>query len=673
MAITANLKGTAYPSFQIGKTSLGAPTIQTGTADPTVLPQPGVNGDLYIRYGSGENQLWQYVLGTWELYSQQPQIGVAYKSLDYTSGTTNIISLPANSIILSTEVEVTTAFNGTPTLDIGYAGNIGALLPNAAIDLTSVGNDAEFNAMYLSTAETIESTFVANGATTGAFTVFIVYSSTEFSVLPTNATIVADLTALEALSPVTGQFGYVLDTGGGSPGLYIWNGTSWVAVSSGGGGGAVSSVSNSDGTLTISPTTGNIIASLNLGNANNWTALQEFSGDIALNSSDYIMFNGTSDMNWRMGLGINAFSTSLVGASTSLQIVTGEGSSGPDGFAVGQTGGASIFELDGYNKTAYFAGNVGIGTTTPYNKLDVYGSVAIGTSYAGSTAAPSNSLLVESTIAVGTSSPANIGIDAAYSGGAVGTGTIRSTVPVGNAGFVLGTTSKQWSFYPASSGGGNDIALFEYTTTFNTGGNTRITFQSGGNIGIGTSTPSQLLSVNGIIQSMTGGFEFPDSTIQTTAAVSYSAGTGLTLTSTTFAIDSTVTTLTGTQTLTNKTLTAPVINQPNTTLNVEIQATNYSVASNDSGSVITNTGATGTTTYSLPAASSGLDYIFISDTAQAIVIQAAGSNTIRNGTSVTTAGGNFTSSATIGEVLRIVALNSNEWYVLHITESWTVN
>lgn len=39
-------------------------------------------------------------------------------------------------------------------------------------------------------------------------------------------------------------------------------------------GGAVSSVANSDGTLTISPTTGSVVASLALGHANTWTATQ---------------------------------------------------------------------------------------------------------------------------------------------------------------------------------------------------------------------------------------------------------------------------------------------------------------------------------------------------------------------------------------------------------------
>jgi hypothetical protein len=43
-------------------------------------------------------------------------------------------------------------------------------------------------------------------------------------------------------------------------------------------GGAISSVSNSDGTLTISPTTGAVVASLALGNANTWTGAQTGSG-----------------------------------------------------------------------------------------------------------------------------------------------------------------------------------------------------------------------------------------------------------------------------------------------------------------------------------------------------------------------------------------------------------
>jgi len=51
-----------------------------------------------------------------------------------------------------------------------------------------------------------------------------------------------------------------------------WSGLSWAA----GGGGAVSSVSNSDGSLTISPTTGAVIASINLSHENTWVTGQIF-------------------------------------------------------------------------------------------------------------------------------------------------------------------------------------------------------------------------------------------------------------------------------------------------------------------------------------------------------------------------------------------------------------
>ena len=61
------------------------------------------------------------------------------------------------------------------------------------------------------------------------------------------------------------------------------------------GNNLITSVSNSNGTLTISPTTGTVVASLNLSNSNIWTALQQFSvaSVKAGTSTDYANIGGT--------------------------------------------------------------------------------------------------------------------------------------------------------------------------------------------------------------------------------------------------------------------------------------------------------------------------------------------------------------------------------------------
>ena len=58
----------------------------------------------------------------------------------------------------------------------------------------------------------------------------------------------------------------------------------------------VSSVTNSDSTLTISPTTGTVVASLNLGNANTWAATQTFSKSIsaATTTDGFVLINSNT-------------------------------------------------------------------------------------------------------------------------------------------------------------------------------------------------------------------------------------------------------------------------------------------------------------------------------------------------------------------------------------------
>ena len=63
------------------------------------------------------------------------------------------------------------------------------------------------------------------------------------------------------------------------------SGYTWYKTGGGGGSGAVASVSNSDGTLAVSPTTGSVVASLNLAHTNSWSAVQTFLAGISVGSS----------------------------------------------------------------------------------------------------------------------------------------------------------------------------------------------------------------------------------------------------------------------------------------------------------------------------------------------------------------------------------------------------
>jgi len=126
------------------------------------------------------------------------------------------------------------------------------------------------------------------------------------------------------------------------------------------------------------------------------------------------------------------------------------------------------------------AGLVGIGTNAPKNVLDAYGSVAIGTAYAGSIVAPSNGMIVQGLVGIGTTSP---GTGVTMSGGGLtinGTGSTMMTVMNNGVG--------SFALNALSSGG---FTFYDYGNSSYTAGIS----QYKGSVGIGTSTPGYALDV----------------------------------------------------------------------------------------------------------------------------------------------------------------------------------
>ena len=138
------------------------------------------------------------------------------------------------------------------------------------------------------------------------------------------------------------------------------------------------------------------------------------------------------------------------------------------------------------------SGNVGIGTPTPGASLHLYSSTA------------SIGQTIESQLATGyaylrlknpsnTASPAIIGVEGSGGGGLL-SGDIANSLVI-TAG---GTNAIQF--------GGNNVSQVN------------MTILNSGNVGIGTPSPGQKLTVTGTIESTSGGIKFPDGTTQTTAA-----------------------------------------------------------------------------------------------------------------------------------------------------------
>jgi Chaperone of endosialidase len=136
-------------------------------------------------------------------------------------------------------------------------------------------------------------------------------------------------------------------------------------------------------------------------------------------------------------------------------------------------------------------GNVGIGTNSPQNKLDVSGSLAIGSSYAGEETAPDDGAIIEGNVGIGTpfasfpltvygSTNEMVGI---LSDADQGTDIQLYNSSVGGKNWVLRSSGSA-----NTEGGGNFLIKDEDL-------NTRFMINSVGNVGIDNANPYSRLSV----------------------------------------------------------------------------------------------------------------------------------------------------------------------------------
>ena len=106
-------------------------------------------------------------------------------------------------------------------------------------------------------------------------------------------------------------------------------------------------------------------------------------------------------------------------------------------------------------------------------------------------------------------------------------------------------------------------------------------------------------------------------------------------------------------------------------LNIIAKTTSYNILNSDNDIYFTNEGATNSITLTLPIAIKNLRFTFIADNDNEIIIQTSGSNIISIGIDVTNSGG-YISSINSGNIITLVAINSNKWIATSVIGSWII-
>lgn len=178
---------------------------------------------------------------------------------------------------------------------------------------------------------------------------------------------------------------------------------------------------------------------------------------------------------------------------------------------------SSLLEVGTQKLDVLSGGNIGIGQILPVNKLDINGSVAIG-SYNGVNTAPSNSLIVSGNVGIGTwvpsallyvSSNINSGSSMVFQNQSSGNNAYAGVQIQSDAGssYVYRTSST----YNNGGAPSNTTIIQDAASgniAFYTSANAdaqKMILTNSGNLGIGSLTPGQALDVNGTIRALSAG------------------------------------------------------------------------------------------------------------------------------------------------------------------------
>lgn len=104
---------------------------------------------------------------------------------------------------------------------------------------------------------------------------------------------------------------------------------------------------------------------------------------------------------------------------------------------------------------------------------------------------------------------------------------------------------------------------------------------------------------------------------------------------------------------------------------VSHKTANYTVLDTESGTYFTNLGASGTITFTLPAATVGLHYFFKVRAVQQLRVDPSGSETLESTASVEQAAGAYLWADAKGEFIHIICLETGKWAMHNSSGTWT--